>query len=99
MLGCSVFRFGVASASSSMAVQRYLALQRVVEALQEGHHGGLAAAREAHQGREPAGLQLQLQPLQRHNVGPGGVPEAHPLEADLQGAPSTEPHTYITQPL
>lgn len=79
-----------------MATEGYLALKRVIEALQEGNHRRLAAARQAHKGSQAAWLQVQVQPLQCHNVWPGGVPEAHTLEADLQ-APSTKPCIHITQ--
>ena len=46
------------------AIQSDFASQRLVQAHEHGHHGGLAAARRAHDARQLSGRQREVQPFQ-----------------------------------
>mmetsp|Transcript_13766 Transcript_13766/g.33854 ORF Transcript_13766/g.33854 Transcript_13766/m.33854 type:complete len:306 (-) Transcript_13766:3780-4697(-) len=65
------------------AIQQDVARLRVVEALQQRHHGGLAAAALAHQRARLARLDVQAEVAVDDHGGARGVRKAHAPELDL----------------
>ena len=55
------------------AIQSDFAGQRLVQAHEHRHHGGLAAARRAHDARQLSGRQREIQPFQNRLVRPRRV--------------------------
>lgn len=58
---------------------------RVIEPLQQLQHGGLAAARGAHQRHRLAGFRLQVDALQHSDVRTRRVTELHIFETEVPG--------------
>mmetsp|Transcript_16829 Transcript_16829/g.45979 ORF Transcript_16829/g.45979 Transcript_16829/m.45979 type:complete len:337 (+) Transcript_16829:638-1648(+) len=72
-----------APAAHGHVVNEHLALQRVVEALQQSHDGALAAARRPNQRHRLARLDHQVEVAQHRHVGPRWVGEGAVTELDL----------------